>query len=732
LVLLFDEFDALDDLSFKETSDAFFRYVHGLLPINPEHLSFVFVIGRNINDLHDVASALCKDVNDTIHVSLLDHEDTVKLIRFSVENNTLHWSDETIEKVWQLTHGHPYLTQSLCKNIWNRLYDENLKKTPVVTLNDIENAIPKALQSSHSALDWLWKGLPAAGRVMISVLAEAGAKPITENELEHLLGNGVRTVIRELQNATRLLQDWDLIEPVEKSGYRFRVELLRRWIAFYKPLNRLQNELAQVQKEVNIREEADIHYNNGLRLYKANKQKDAHHELNRAVIANPTHEKANQKLAELLIEEKQYEEARKRLEHLYKFQPVTARERLISVLFILAETSESEDGQQGEEKKLEFYKRILELNAEEDKAKSRLQKIWQRRGNEILGTKSEDDFEDSLDQASDKMLVKALKCYHEGQLDEQVKKIETEQHCRTMLAGWYQQAKKALKEGKKREAQKLLSQIINIKPTYEESSRYLYLAVNDTDPNEIKNENRQLQNEIKQLIDKKKQNISKVKSIIIPFVILWCIAAAFILIKYKPIEAETQLKAEIQKLKGTSEKLKVFNLIKNYKRVLVTVRSDFKPFSYLNEKDERVGFEVDIVREFARRWFGDEKEVIFRPRTADYDIDSLIDYKTNLVTTVLPTEENKRLDFSVSYFQDYKRLLVRQDSDIKEFCDIEGKEIAVVKGSVAKKRLEMTIEDHPCDFKIRNGQLKQFDSYSMAIEAIKKDEVEVVVADNIF
>jgi hypothetical protein len=378
LVLLFDEFDALDDPNLKETSDAFFHYVHGLLPINPERLSFVFVIGRNINDLHDVASALCKDVNDTIHVSLLEYEYIVKLVRFSVDNNTLHWADETIEKVWQLTQGHPYLTQSLCKTIWNRLYDENPQKPPLVTLNDIENAIPNALKSSHSALDWLWRGLPPAGRVVISALAEAGAKPITKKELKHLLRkSGVRTVIRELQNAPRLLQDWDLIEPVEKRGYRFRVELLRRWIEQYKPLSRVQEELDQIEPVAN-----DI-YKAALGLYNNSKLDEAVSSLQQAIEFNPNHGSANQLLAEILLAQNKTSKACEILEKLYRNQPnSTVRDRLIQALLTLAQSNNSENEQ------IKFYERILKLDAEHQEAGSKLQQILQQQQQKIEKKKS--------------------------------------------------------------------------------------------------------------------------------------------------------------------------------------------------------------------------------------------------------------------------------------------------------------------------------------------------------
>jgi tetratricopeptide (TPR) repeat protein len=363
LVLLLDEFDALDDSKSQKTSQDFFRYLRDLLPINLKRLSFVFVIGRNIDDMDNIALAFFKGIR-TKRVSLLDYDDTVKLIRFSVENKSLQWSNEVIEGVWQLTNGQPFLTQCLCSHVWENLYDDEPNEPPVVTLKNIEAAIPKTLESSRSALEWLWDGLPSAERIVISVLASAGAKIIAENQLEDLLHkSGVRVLIQELQDAPRLLQDWDLIEQVE-GGYRFRVELLRQWIAKYKPLRRVQQEELD-----NIEPVANDFYNAGLGLYCRNKLDEALTPLWQAVGLNPNHVGANQLLAEILIAQGQIREACKLLENVYKHQPTVARPRLIQALLILAQSNDSKS------ERLKLYKRLLEIGDESSEVKKGVQDI---------------------------------------------------------------------------------------------------------------------------------------------------------------------------------------------------------------------------------------------------------------------------------------------------------------------------------------------------------------------
>ncbi|RKZ92237.1 MAG: hypothetical protein DRR19_04835 [Candidatus Parabeggiatoa sp. nov. 1] len=292
LVLLFDEFDVLDEPeneTVQPASAVFFPYVRDLLSIDHQRLNFVFVIGRKIDDMTKIALSLFK-ATPTKRVSLLNQEDTAKLIRLSEMNKTLNWTDNTIEKIWQLTNGHPYLTQHFCSRVWENLSDNNKSpdKLPTVTLQDVE-VVEKSdiLEASRNALEWLWDGLPPAEKVVASALAGAGAKAITEDQLKTILNeSGVRTMIQSLQNAPRILQDWDLIEPAN-GGYRFRVELLRRWIAKSKPLAQVQEELDRIEPV------ADDLYNAANRFYANHKLDDALTLLRQAVSLNPNHVGAN-------------------------------------------------------------------------------------------------------------------------------------------------------------------------------------------------------------------------------------------------------------------------------------------------------------------------------------------------------------------------------------------------------------------------------------------------------
>ncbi len=364
LVLLFDEFDVLADPESAQAGASWFPELHKLLNINKKCLNIIFVIGRKVDELSNVTIALFGNIAAQ-QVSLLKHDDIVKLTRLSETNKSLYWSNDTVEAVWQLTSGHPFLTQCLCYHVWERLCcRQTSDEPPIVRLTDVPEAIPDTLIFSRNTLESLWRGLPSAAQIVASALAGAGAGGMSKAELDNLLSKGgVQKVIRELNEAPCLLVNWDIIEEIDGS-YRFRVELIRCWVAEYKSFDEaLDLALNQANPD------ADKLYKHAQELYEEKLPDDALKLLRSALQKLSAHVKANQLLADILIEQNNYGEARNLLEKLYEFQPVAAQSRLIQALLALAKSNNSDDEQ------LKLYQRILAIDPKHPEARGERQQI---------------------------------------------------------------------------------------------------------------------------------------------------------------------------------------------------------------------------------------------------------------------------------------------------------------------------------------------------------------------
>ncbi len=355
LVFLFDEFDVLDNPSDSTAGAELFPFLRDLISFQPERLRFVFVIGRRTEDLSNLTLSLFKSMR-TVHISLLAQDDVYELVRLAERNGTLRWSREAISYVYTLAGGHPYLTQQLCQEIWES--SDPIDGSVEVTPEDVTAAVESTLRSATGALEWLWAGLGPAERVVAAVLAEAGPEPIVEEEIHRRLQeSGVRILIGELRDAPRVLQAWDLIEPVE-GAFRFRVEILRRWIAGHKPIDRVREEMDRVQPV------ADSLFQAAYGFYQGDDFDQAVPLLRQVISLNPNHIRGQELLAEILLAQDQRVEARKLLETLHEYHPAVARPRLVQVLLREAQDTDAVAEKAG------LYERVLELEPGQPEARS--------------------------------------------------------------------------------------------------------------------------------------------------------------------------------------------------------------------------------------------------------------------------------------------------------------------------------------------------------------------------
>ena len=165
-------------------------------------------------------------------------------------------------------------------------------------------------------------------------------------------------------------------------------------------------------------------------------------------------------------------------------------------------------------------------------------------------------------------------------------------------------------------------------------------------------------------------------------------------------------------------------------RLTAAVEINFKPFSFADDAGRRVGFDVDMMREFARRWLDDPGAVTFLPVTSDRRIASLEEGKADLIAAALTKTPARQeaIDFSLTYFKDGQRLLVAEGSNIAGPCDLAGKKVGVVRGTTSLDNIKA--EATTCGFDIE-ADLVVFDLHDKAVAALLNGEVEAFTSDGI-
>jgi len=532
LVLLFEEFDVLDirrETTANQAGQAFFPYLQTWMS-DIQQVKFYFAIGRRPEDLSQEARHAFRGARYS-HIGLLKRKDVEAVIRQSERDGSLTWTDGAVEKVWEWTQGHAFLTQLLCSVVWDNAYPvESIPATPPrVELADVDAAIADTLRRGENAFNWIWDGLPPAEKVVLAAIAEAKEIVITPERLTEMLKQfGVRLIIRELENAPDKLSEWGLLQPID-NGYRVVIPLLRHWVANNRPLRRAQDEVYKIDKI------ADRYFQLAQDEYKNNNLTQAERLLRNALERNDNHLNAMLLLGDVLSELDRTVEVVEILEKAYDLDPKRARADLIKTLLTLALKRVDQEPEQ-----LEIYERVLTIDPELSIAQDLRHSIWKRRGEAALGEKRWDDARNAFKEAVDEDGVKKTdlqKHRHEYDTNRQkAEQHEQEKDWAAAVRTWeilvqdysdvadcqaqlleakkqisfeksYNEALEALQHGNLKIAANLLAWIIGQQADYKEAPRHLLRALDGLkESSDIAEYQSQLIEAKKQIALKKRSN----------------------------------------------------------------------------------------------------------------------------------------------------------------------------------------------------------------------------------
>lgn len=151
----------------------------------------------------------------------------------------------------------------------------------------------------------------------------------------------------------------------------------------------------------------------------------------------------------------------------------------------------------------------------------------------------------------------------------------------------------------------------------------------------------------------------------------------------------------------------------------VGVRDASPPFSYLDkDKGQIVGVEVDLVEAIAKKLAVPLKLV---PVSAAERAEALHDGKVDLIaaTYTKTPDRAKIVDFSLTYFKAKQRVLAKKGT-VSTLKDLEGKKIAVVKGTTSEKNLRAMVP---------SATVLALSNFRYVIDVFSRGEVDLVSGD---
>ena len=153
----------------------------------------------------------------------------------------------------------------------------------------------------------------------------------------------------------------------------------------------------------------------------------------------------------------------------------------------------------------------------------------------------------------------------------------------------------------------------------------------------------------------------------------------------------------------------------------VGVRENIPPFSFRDlDSGGIVGVEVDLAEAIAKK-LGLPLKLV--PVTAAERVEALLDGKVDLVAAAFTRtpDRAKVVDFSLTYFRTRQRVLAKKGA-VSTLKDLEGKKIAVVRGTTTEKNLRAVV---PSATVLPLGNLRD------AVDVFRRGEADLVSGDGV-
>ena len=150
----------------------------------------------------------------------------------------------------------------------------------------------------------------------------------------------------------------------------------------------------------------------------------------------------------------------------------------------------------------------------------------------------------------------------------------------------------------------------------------------------------------------------------------------------------------------------------------------FPPMGFRDEKNEIVGFDIDLAKEAAKRLGVDVKfqTIVWESKLEEINSGN-IDVIWNGFS-VTP-ERQKEYLFTKPYIKNRQVIVVTADSPIKTKADLEGKKIGIQAGSSAQD----AVMADKATYELIKDNLFEFDDNVMAMKDLKGGGLDAVVVD---
>ncbi|GHD56044.1 basic amino acid ABC transporter substrate-binding protein [Jeongeupia chitinilytica] len=154
----------------------------------------------------------------------------------------------------------------------------------------------------------------------------------------------------------------------------------------------------------------------------------------------------------------------------------------------------------------------------------------------------------------------------------------------------------------------------------------------------------------------------------------------------------------------------------------VATDAAYAPFESLNDRQQAVGFDIDVLSAVAAK-AGFKVKFINTPWEGIFATLSTGDRDIVASAVTITPERKQTMDFSDPYFEAKQLIAVGPGSKITKFADLKTRKIGVQTGTTGDEVVQKLVGK-------TNPNIKRFESTPLALKELLNGGVDAVVADN--
>jgi len=376
LLLTFDEFDTLAREDIQDTlAKPLIAYLRRLIEV--EGLNFIFSIGSSGNKLENMQASYTDFFKSALYrkISFLDQASCRRLITKPVEG-VIQYDKKAVQRIYEITAGHPYFTQLTCHELFSLCQKTGSRE---LSAADVESVIEDVIERGTVNLKFVWDEASDLEKWILACLAQL-EKGASNEELGGMLREQrVRFVESDLNSAVLHLREKDVLA----KDNTFIVHLLRLWLQQNRPLDRVREELTEVNPIANrFIEIGDEYQDRG-------EHDKAIESYQQALDVDPRNLRANLNLGLTYSEKRMYQDAIQSFENVLSLDPddVAAQTGLCEAYLDLGERALAEED---EKEAVGYFQQVLTYNESHADARKQLAEIYRQRAEKHLSEGKDD------------------------------------------------------------------------------------------------------------------------------------------------------------------------------------------------------------------------------------------------------------------------------------------------------------------------------------------------------